>query len=317
MKIILTIISLLFCLSSFAQISKCQIKYQDLEKQKFLEKELKKWVNNIEKEMSSLNVILDSCDHNQRFWKIIYEEKFPDLKAYINHRLNSNYINKGDQSKMKEKWRSFQNDLLVYEALIFKDTTLTYVKRKMDSIYTADTPNYNGIKSFKKMDKKVDELHEKVETVNSELDTNKKRVKELQKTTNAIHDILTKRDTDIKNILIFSGYSEDTYGAGFLHVFDPGKQKISPPVLMAELVFPTGSQSYNSPWVFILSGVQHRNIVLLAGLGVIQEQLSWKGNIIYFPPKSFAGFGLSYSPLTDWGLSVSLNPFYFKSNNQN
>lgn len=331
MKSILTVcVFVMISTIAYSQDTPCIEEYRKLREGPPANKFTKDWIHLKEAQFNKINSSIKACKGDEKAWKVLYDTKWKSFNVFTKDRVSAQNRNNGDIEKIESRWITLLSEISVYEDIIFDEA---FVKKKVTDIEvtqktnetnraSASTQTQNKIgevvssvdkvkSEVGEVNKSVNEVKSSVNDVNASVEKASEKLEAVQTTTTHIRDFLLKRDTTIRHILSLSGHGNNIYGVGFLHVIDSKKNKPSPITLMAEMVFPLQSRG-DGLGFFAAGGVQNRSIAVLVGPGLLYDEITWKGNLIYFPSKSFAGFGVSYSPLTDFGIALTINPAYKK-----
>ncbi len=322
MKITLSFLLLLACFCAYSQ--DCKQSYQNFGEGNFsddVQAEIRTWINNKDELLNKFINEGKKCRLDPTTLTRLYD-RWKEVKEPIIERNEARNRNKSDYRRMKDRWELFQSELRFFEGVIFPDPTLATVRKKIDSILDASPPNFNGIGFFKNTYDTNENLKTAIKSFDSLIQRYADKLKsvadtlaKVNTTTNTIKNYLMQRGTTNRLIPFISAFDNSLYSVGGFYVFSKSSIDsliISPFTLYGEAVFPVNSQNFSSMGGFVSAGVQHRSLIVLAGMGYItnnleRENISWKGTILYSPPKSFVGLGLSYSPLTNVGISVHLN----------
>lgn len=263
---------------------------------------------------SSINKYIFSIENNKNAggingqqWNIIFSgwQQFKKrLKTY--QKIDAYEKNDADDERIEEHWHDFKNLINRSEGQLFasNDNTLIQAIGKVETLVKD---------SSTKLIREATALRCTVVNESNEVkkiiqDTVVKNQKKLFYDIDSIKYFLYKRDT-IKNSINLHGYDRNVYGLSYLKVFNPIKKSaLNAFAALAEIITSFHSFKLRNTGAFLSAGVQHRSMVLLAGLGYFDNQeaynISWKTSFIYFPHQSRFGFGASYSPLTKAGIIV-------------
>ncbi|TCC97207.1 hypothetical protein [Pedobacter hiemivivus] len=307
-SVLITIIAMILTVNCFSQ--DCKKIYEEIKNSSFkISKKtgtLPTDTTLIDKYIELIDKNKNACRINRQQWNIIFTN-WKEFKYLLKDYLNIVYRHKNDADdiRIKKDWRDFQNLIIRSEEQLFVSNDNTLI-RAIERV-----GNEVKCSLIKTVDDKSNEVKEIIrDTVVNQSKLIKKFILDTVVTNqDSIKYFLYKRDTTIRNSINLHGYDQNFYGLSYLQVFNP-KNNSAPNAFaaLAEIITSFDSFKLRNTGAFLSAGVQHRSMVLLAGLGYLDNQeaynISWKGTLIYFPHQSRFGFGASYSPLTKAGIVV-------------
>jgi hypothetical protein len=305
-SISITIIVMICTISCFSQ--NCKINYEEIKKSTFDNFKnstiIQKNINSINGHIELITKNKKPSEINIRQWNIIVTS-WNQLENRLRIHTKNQNKNYADYERLEEHWHNFKNliDRSEDQLFVSNDNTLFRAIKRVDTLVK------DSLK--KTVDDKSNELKAIIrDTVVNQSNQVKKIITNTVVTNqDTIKYFLYKRDATIKNSINLHGYDQNVYGLSYLQVFNP-KNKSAPNAFaaLAEIITSFDSFKLRNTGAFLSAGVQHRSMILLAGLGYFDNQeaynISWKASLIYFPQQSRFGFGTAYSPLTKAGIVV-------------
>ncbi|TKC59198.1 hypothetical protein FBD94_16840 [Pedobacter hiemivivus] len=316
-----TTIAMICAISCFSQ--DCKKSYENIQNSSF---DNFKNSNTVQKNINSINGHIRLITKNKkpseiniRQWNIIVKN-WNQLKDRLSIYENIKPKNYADYERLKEHWHNFKSliDRSEDQLFVSNDHTLFRAIKRVDTLVkdslkkTVDDKS-NELKAIIR-DTVVNQSIQVKKLIRDTVVNQSNQVKKIITNTvvtnqDSIKYFLYKRDTTIRNSINLHGYDQNVYGLSYLQVFNP-KNKSAPNAFaaLAEIITSFDSFKLRNTGAFLSAGVQHRSMILLAGLGYFDNQeaynISWKASLIYFPQQSRFGFGASYSPLTKAGIVV-------------